>query len=266
MVLGSKPLTYNLNLKTGIQTHNEYSGVYSPINLLEPIPMKIGQQVFQGVAEYYQAILESEKTINLKELGLPINIERVVMATSADLGSGDIGIYAYDKETGVLITHIEKFQWEGKEHSSGTVLIDTNMFSISSIIIPQTITNTSESNIEESPFITPKTIHPESQQTRQEKEMIISSINDERGVNSRVEDSKSSDENSRVEDSKSSDENSRVEDSKSSDENSRVEDSKSSDEVNSSSIAFVLFIIFGLTAIVVGVMVWIIKKRRQKSK
>lgn len=127
---GSKPLTYNLNLKTGIETHNEYKNVNRPFNLLEPVPMKVGQKVFQFFEGSYETTIEAERTANLKELGLPIDIERTIMAAGSDLGNGDVGIYGYDKETGVLITHVEKYQWEGEEHTSGAALIETNMFSI----------------------------------------------------------------------------------------------------------------------------------------
>ena len=44
---GSKPLTYNWNLKTGMETQDEYENVNRPFNLIEPIRMKIGQKVYQ---------------------------------------------------------------------------------------------------------------------------------------------------------------------------------------------------------------------------
>ena len=144
---GNKPLTYNLNLKTGIETHDEYTNVNRPFNLLEPVPMKIGQKIWQYFEGDYEATISMERTVNLKELELSIDVERTIMIAESDLGNGNVGIYAYDKETGVLITYVEKYQWEGKEHSSGIVLIETNMFSIPTTT---TLTKTSEQSNEKS--------------------------------------------------------------------------------------------------------------------
>jgi plastocyanin len=125
---GSKPLTYNLNLKTGVETHSEYTGVNRPFNLLEPIPMKIGQKVSQSVVGYYDATIEDETTTNLKNFGL-MDMERTIMGAKTDYGNGDLVIYAYDKETGVLITLIEKYTIDGKQYTAGLLLTDTNIFS-----------------------------------------------------------------------------------------------------------------------------------------
>ncbi|PJC51348.1 MAG: hypothetical protein CO032_00030 [Nitrosopumilales archaeon CG_4_9_14_0_2_um_filter_34_16] len=160
---GSKPLTYNLNLKTGIETHDEYTGVNRPFNLLEPIPMKIGQKVSQTFVGYYDTNIEAERVANLKELGLPIDIERTIMAADADLENGDIGVYAYDKETGILITHAEKYQLEGKEYNSGAALIETNIFSVPTIIDSKT----KQSNEEKMEIIQPNKAKPE-QEIKQE--------------------------------------------------------------------------------------------------
>jgi hypothetical protein len=126
---GSKPLTYNLNLNTGIETHDEYSSVNRPFNLIEPIPMKVGQKVSQYMAGYYESTISDEKTVNLKELGL-MDVTRVLMMAKTDLGGGDSVIRIYDKETGVLITNVEKYHLDDKEFVAGIVLVDTNIFSV----------------------------------------------------------------------------------------------------------------------------------------
>jgi len=64
------------------------------------------------------------------------------MAAGIDLGNGDIVILGYDKETGILITNIEKYMWDGKQHTSGMALLDTNMFSV-----PTKITSTKTTNL-----------------------------------------------------------------------------------------------------------------------
>jgi len=125
---GSKPLTYNLNLNTGIETHDEYTNVNRPFNLIEPIPMKIGQGVSQYMEGYYESTITDEKSVNLKELGL-MDVTRVLMMAKTDLGGGDSVIRVYDKETGVLITNVEKYHIDGKQFVAGIVLVDTNIFS-----------------------------------------------------------------------------------------------------------------------------------------
>jgi len=137
---GSKPLTYNLNLKTGIETHNEYKNVNRPFNLLEPIPMKIGQKVSQYMEGYFESTILEEKTVNLKDLGL-MDVTRVLMMAKTDLGSGDSVIRVYDKETGVLITNVESYGFEGKRYTAGFVLMDTNMFSAPTKILSSTGTS-----------------------------------------------------------------------------------------------------------------------------
>jgi len=124
---GSKPLTYNWNLKTGIETQDEYPNVNRPFNLLEPIPMKVGQKVSQYMEGYFESTISEEKTVNLKDLGL-MDVTRVLMMAKTDLGSGDSVIRVYDKETGVLITNLESYGLEGKRYTAGFVLMDTNMF------------------------------------------------------------------------------------------------------------------------------------------
>jgi len=125
--------------------------------------MKIGQKVSQTFVGYYDTNIEAERVANLKELGLPIDIERTIMAADADLENGDIGVYAYDKETGILITHAEKYQLEGKEYNSGAALIETNIFSVPTIIDSKT----KQSNEEKMEIIQPNKAKPE-QEIKQE--------------------------------------------------------------------------------------------------
>ncbi len=125
---GSKPLTYKLNLRTGIETHSQYTNVNRPFNLLEPIPMKIGQQVNQYMEGYYQSTIEVEKVVNFKEFGL-MDEERSIMVAKTDLGNGDSLALAYDKQTGVLVSSVEKYNLDGKEYFSGLLLRNTNIFS-----------------------------------------------------------------------------------------------------------------------------------------
>ena len=113
---------------TGIETHDEYTNLNRPFNLLEPIPMKIDQKVSQYMEGYFESTISDEKTVNLKELGL-MDVTRVLMMAKTDLGGGDTVIRVYDKETGVLITNVEKYHLDGKEFTSGMVLVDTNIFS-----------------------------------------------------------------------------------------------------------------------------------------
>ena len=135
---GSKPLTYNWNLKTGMETQDEYENVNRPFNLLEPIPMKIGQKVSQYMEGYFESTISEEKTVNLKELGL-MDVTRVLMLAKTDLGNGDSVIRVYDKETGVLITNLESYGFEGKRYTAGFVLIDTNIFSVPTVITTKEI-------------------------------------------------------------------------------------------------------------------------------
>ena len=143
---GSKPLTYNLNLKTGIETHDEYTGVNRPFNFIEPIPMKIGQNVYRMFEGYYDSKIEAETRTNLKEIGL-FDAERVVMAAQIKEENSGIGL-VYDKETGVLLAYLEKYIFDGKEYTSGTILISTNIFSVPTKV--ESVTNsypsTKESN------------------------------------------------------------------------------------------------------------------------
>jgi len=150
---GSKPLTYNLNLKTGIETHDEYKNVNRPFNLLEPIPMKIGQQVNQIIEGSYGSTISAEQTTNLKDGG-GMDIVRTVMGAQTDLGNGDVEMILYDKETGIQINYIEKYELDGKQYYSGMILIDTNIFSIPTKISSTKDTSTPK-NIE-SLVITPK--------------------------------------------------------------------------------------------------------------
>ena len=138
---GSKPLTYILDLRTGIETNAQY-GVDRPFNLLEPIPMKIGQEVNRYMKGVSGTPIEAEQTANLKDVGLPMNIERTIMAAGIDLGNGDVEMFGYDKKTGLLITQMEKYTWEGKQHTSGIALIDTNIFSVPTTVTPTKITST----------------------------------------------------------------------------------------------------------------------------
>ena len=133
---GSKPLTYNLNLKTGMETHDEYTNVDRPFNFIEPIPMKIGQDVYRVFGNYYETKITAEMVSNLKEMGL-MDIERTVVAAEINNGDDGTGGLVYDKETGVLLTQIEKYVLDGKEYTAGIVLIDTNIFSISTKIVPE---------------------------------------------------------------------------------------------------------------------------------
>ncbi len=148
---GSKPLTYNLNLKTGIEIHSEYN-VNRPFNDIEPIPMKIGQPVHRFFVGNYKTTVEAEQVVNLKQLGL-MDIERTVMVAKVDLGNGAEAVLVYDKETGVMITNIEKYYVDGKEYYSGAVLIDTNIFSIPTKIITEKTTSSKNTKIETKPTI-----------------------------------------------------------------------------------------------------------------
>ena len=136
---GSKPLTYNLNLKTGIETHDEYSGVNRPFNFLEPIPMKLNQNVFRAFGDYYEAKITNEKIADLGEIGLSFG-KRTIMGAEIIGSNGDITVLGYDKETGVLITQMEKYHFDNQEFISGVLLIDTNILSV-----PTTITSTKTS-------------------------------------------------------------------------------------------------------------------------
>ena len=136
---GSKPLTYNLNLKTGMETHFQYD-TNRPFNFIEPIPMKIGQSVYRIIGDFYESTIAGEGTANLKEMGL-MDMERTFMAAQVDYGGGDVGILGYDKETGVLVTQIEKYHLDGKEYTAGIVLIDTNIFSVPTKISSSIVTS-----------------------------------------------------------------------------------------------------------------------------
>jgi len=126
---GTKPLTYDLNLNTGIETHDEYKNVNRPFNLIEPIPMKIGQEVSQYIAGYYSSTLTEEVT---KDLG---NGERVFLLAKNDFGGGEFETIVYDKETGVLIRSTEAYKLDGIQYVSDLQLIDTNIFSIPTKIV-----------------------------------------------------------------------------------------------------------------------------------
>ncbi len=152
---GNKPLTYNLNLNTGIETHDKYTNVNRPFNLLEPIPMKIGQEVSQYMKGYFESTISEEKTVNLKELGL-MDVTRVLMIAKTDLGGGDTVIRVYDKETGVLITNVEKYHLDGKKFTSGIVLVDTNIFSVPTKIPSKTQSSTTTTNSNTLQETTPK--------------------------------------------------------------------------------------------------------------
>ncbi len=151
---GSKPLTYNLNLKTGIETHDEYTNVNRPFNFIEPIPMERGQDVYRIFGNYYETKIVAEMVSNLKEMGL-MDIERTVVAAEINNGDDGTGGLAYDKETGVLLTQIEKYVLDGKEYTAGIVLIETNMFSVPTTIqfnandIPVGFLDTGETEREE---------------------------------------------------------------------------------------------------------------------
>jgi len=117
---GSDPLTYNLDLKTGIETNSQYD-VRRPFNLLEPIPMYEGQRVAQLMEGVFESTLGSEKTMSLGEL------ERTVM----------IGVYeepglsvsrVYDKETGILVLQVDDYEIDGVWYKDKTSLLETNMF------------------------------------------------------------------------------------------------------------------------------------------
>jgi len=131
---GFKELTYSLDLKTGFEKNSEY-GIDRPFNFIEPIPMKIGQDVYRIIADSYESSIEEENTMNFKEIGL-IDMERTIAVANIDNGENGAIALMYDKETGVLVEKIEKYFFEGKEYRSTTVLIDTNIFSIPTKIIP----------------------------------------------------------------------------------------------------------------------------------
>jgi len=126
---GTKPLTYDLNLNTGIETHDEYKNVNRPFNLIEPIPMKIGQKVSQYIAGYYGSTLTEEVT---KDLG---SGERVFLLAKNDFGGGEFEAIVYDKETGVLIRSTEVYKLDGIQYVSDLLLIDSNIFSVPTKII-----------------------------------------------------------------------------------------------------------------------------------
>ena len=103
-------------MRTGIEKNSQY-GVDRPFNLLEPIPMKIGQRVNQFIKGSYESTIAGEATANLKENGFTMDVVRTVMAAKTGSENENI-VLGYDKETGMLITHIEKYVWEGKQHNS----------------------------------------------------------------------------------------------------------------------------------------------------
>lgn len=134
---GSKPLTYELNTKTG-QEKNAQFGVDRPFNLVEPVPMYIGQKVFRIYVTF-------ETTLTTEETGTFKNMERTFMVGTYE----EEGLFVerkYDKETGVLVSQVENYELDGNWYKSESTLIDTNIFSAPTKIAT-TKTTTKETSI-----------------------------------------------------------------------------------------------------------------------
>jgi len=118
---GSKPLTYNLDLKTGIETNSQYD-LRRPFNLLEPVPMYEGQRVSQFVEGSFESTLGSEKTVSFG------GKERAVMI--GDYEETGLSVSrVYDKETGILVLQAEEYEIDGVWYKAEMSLLETNMFS-----------------------------------------------------------------------------------------------------------------------------------------
>jgi len=134
---GSKPLTYELNTKTG-QEKNAQFGVDRPFNLVEPVPMYIGQKVFRIYVTF-------ETTLTTEETGTFKNMERTFMVGAYE----EEGLFVerkYDKETGVLVSQVENYELDGNWYKSESTLIDTNIFSVPTKIISTKETKSTMTN------------------------------------------------------------------------------------------------------------------------
>jgi len=118
--LDDEPLTFNLDLETGLNTLDEYDDFLRPFAFVEPVPLEIGQDVAQWMPSTFNSALTGE------ESGSIHGIERTLM--TAILEEPGLTIeYKYDKETGVLVYQADTYEYGGESYTVELRLIETNM-------------------------------------------------------------------------------------------------------------------------------------------